>query len=51
MGMFNGRRVLRKDQTVTTGDIVIPLVDWTYQNEHVDVTALAFQSYYWLTFA
>lgn len=50
LGMFAGRP-FKEGDTVTTGDIVIPMVDWKHQNAHISVDQLTFQLYYWLTFA
>lgn len=48
--MFTGR-AHKKDEYITEGDLVIPLVDWAAQNHHIDTEIIVMQAYYWLTYA
>jgi len=53
MGMFAGKDYA-KDSYITTGDIVIPLIDWNTQNLDyplLPIDQVIMQKYYWLTYA
>ena len=46
MGMFAGRN-FHKGETVTPGDIVIPLIDWNTHNADMSMGYSAMSAYYW----
>lgn len=50
MGMFAGK-AYPADTWLTTGDILVPLIDWAEQNHHISIEEILMQSYYWLTYA
>ena len=47
MGLFAGRHY-KTNETVTHGDIVIPLVDYMAHNSDIAADEIIIQSYYWL---
>jgi hypothetical protein len=50
MGMFSGQSY-REGDTVTPGDVVIPITDWYSHNWHINIEEIVLQSYYWLPYA
>jgi hypothetical protein len=50
MGMYAGRSY-REGDTVTPGDIVIPITDWSSHNWQINIEDIVLQSYYWLPYA
>ncbi|GKY97920.1 hypothetical protein MPSEU_000750000 [Mayamaea pseudoterrestris] len=50
LGMFSGKNYKEND-FLTSGDLLVPLIDLQAHNGDIDIHDLVLQSYYWLTYS